>query len=359
MADQRSTIGEDFVHVCNDIYNKYNDDRDTSIKCQHNLKPCDNVIFAELHKGFRSRNLLVTDSKLQAHLTLDSILKDIESVLRATSQCIQSVKIGSYRHHDCCKLNEIVQSLQQKVANIESLHLATFSRRPERTYGCTWDQILQKAGAYPPMPSFLYICPYGDMDIVLKSPVIDATYRVSSRQLRARSPVFCDLISPQAVAPAHTGQRHKLEVENVHDCTALAVVLYILHAQVEKLPERILFDNLVEIAVVCDYYRCASALMPWDEEWMKHWTRYADTFAPGYEDGLFVWWVFEVEGCFRQATKLFAGKGFFQDDEFMVAVNDEHKNPKKLHPSIPQAIIGMVTYSKFGGLHNHIYAQIQ
>ncbi|KAF8244630.1 hypothetical protein K440DRAFT_604758, partial [Wilcoxina mikolae CBS 423.85] len=180
------------------------------------------------------------------------------------------------------------------------------------------------------------------MEIVIKSTVKDVIYKVSSRQLRARSPVFRDLITSQAVAPAHPDQRHRVEVENSHNTTALAIVLYILHAQVDNLPENILFDNLVEIAVVCDYYRCATALAPWDEIWMKPWTHLPISEIPGYEHGLFIWWVFEEADCFSEATDLFAEKGFFDDDEFVVAVNDDHKSAKKLHHLIPRAIIDSI-----------------
>jgi len=354
MADWRTKIGEEFTSECNNLYKRYYED--TPIKCKLLQTHCDNLVFAAIHKCFVSRNLLNADSKRQVHMTLDSLLQDFKNVIdEIQRKGIFNVRIGDSGHYNCNTLSGVVQSLQSKLDGIQPLHIRDFSGHYlELTYGNTWNKIFINAGGSTDPHLHMYqrqtlsfnICPHGDMDVVLSSNTVEATYRVNSCQLRAGSSVFRDLIPAARVSG--DGHIFRLPPEVAHDTTALAVVFSVLHAGVTRLPERIPWVSLVDIAAVCNDYNCAAALAPWDGKWISQWN-YANSGSCGsrYHDLLFVAWVLGQEQIFGNLTKLFAQKGFIKDLGFVVSVTDDMKDVQKLHRSLPQAVIGELDFLQF------------
>ncbi|KAF8249220.1 hypothetical protein K440DRAFT_660452 [Wilcoxina mikolae CBS 423.85] len=353
MADQRSKHGEEFTSACKKFYERYYDD--TPIKCKSGVSHCDSLMFAAIHKAFVSKNLLDADAKLQVHLTLDSLLEDIKSVMdEITKKGVTNSYVGNYNHYNCNTFSEVFNSLQWKFDCIKPLRLQDFSKYfSGQTYRNKWQEIFTNAGGSTKplcLPQALHfnICPDGDMDVVLKSSTANATYRVSSRQLCAGSSVFRDLISPEDVATVQKlagGSLLQLPVKLVHDASALAAVLFVLHARVTELPENIPFESLVDIATVCNDYNCAVTLTPWNDKWIFQWNSHSrsGSCTLGYHDMIFVAWVFGQEQTFATLTKLFAQQGFPKDLGFVVSVTDDMKDAKKLHHSLSENIIASMT----------------
>jgi hypothetical protein len=197
------------------------------------------------------------------------------------------------------------------------------------------------------------------MEIVLKTNTIHATYVVSSHQLRAGFSVFRDLLGQDSAFQEYTRCRHgqirdsrldadsnrghyQLELKKDHDLTALSIVLFILHARMQTLPESVQFDNLVNIAAVCDYYNCSAVLQPWSKKWIDSWRKWSG--SPEYEDWLFVSWAFREDQIFQTLTKKFSESGIVEDNGFVIVVKEEPvKDIKYLSKYIPQTIIGMTT----------------
>jgi hypothetical protein len=354
MADWRTKIGEEFTSECNNLYKQYYED--TPIKCLQRQTHCDNLVFAAIHKCFVSRNLINADAKLQVHLTLDSLLQDFQITINEISKRgIFSVNIEGGVHYHCNTLNNTVRALQSKLNNIQPLHLRGYSGHYSgREYKDTWDDIFFNAGG-PDSPWYKHqchalqclhfiICPDGDMDVVLRTNTVEATYRVCSHQLRASSSVFRNSISParvRAVQELGGGHRFRIALKVAHDTTALAVVFFVVHASVTRLPDIIPFAGLVVIAAVCNYYNCAAALAPWDGMWISQ-LNYANSRSCSleYHDLLFVAWVFGQEQIFGDLTKLFAQKVFIKDLGIVVSVTDDMKDVQNFHHSLPQAVIG-------------------
>jgi len=203
----------------------------------------------------------------------------------------------------------------------------------------------------------LEICPYGDMQIVLKTTEIYATYQVSSHQLCSASPVFRAMLGPNSsFAEAVELRRHQASTSSTdttkdlfeivvedHDPAALGAVLYVIHGRSQFLPDEISFKSLMEVAIVVDYYDCAEVMRPWDEKWMKQWMEHAEN--PGYENWLFIAWVFKVQQVFGALTKTFSRKCARKNREFMVntaEAGNNVKNWKSLDYHIPQKIIGRI-----------------
>jgi len=199
----------------------------------------------------------------------------------------------------------------------------------------------------------LDICPYGDMEIVLTTSTIDATYRVSSHQLCSGSQFFRAMLGPESSFSEANGlRRHQtsssttfdstgslfqITANEEHDPTALTTVLYVLHGRAKHIPESISFENLLEIAIICDYYDCGATMRPWSELWMNPLRSLAS--QPGYENWLFISWVFGDQDLFGQMTKRFSRYAVMVDGEFGVMVDGK---VKRLDCHIPQRIIGKI-----------------
>jgi len=197
----------------------------------------------------------------------------------------------------------------------------------------------------------LTICSYGDLKLSLQTSTINATYLVSSHLLCSASPIFRASLGPssrfaeaiefrrsQEVATATSVSDDSLYIMRIggdlgFDPTAMAVVLYIIHGRVGHIPETIEFKNLLDIAIICDYYECAGAMSPWNKAWMQPLEKLA--LEPGYEDWLFIAFLFGNQELFGKITKAFARNGVQKDGEFVVMVNGE---VKKMHSRLPEGI---------------------
>jgi hypothetical protein len=204
---------------------------------------------------------------------------------------------------------------------------------------------MAEASSTIPQVVKLDICDYGDMCIDLKTAKVHASFTVSSHQLCVSSSVFRAMLGPKSSfseavalrARRSTEELYHLEVSD-HDPTALAVVLYALHARSDFIPETIAFEELLEIAYVCDYYDCATAMKPWNKGWMAHWREYVE--KPGYEGWLFLAWAFRDQEVFGTLTKSFSRNAVFEDGEFGVVVKTDPREVARMDEHIPQAVIG-------------------
>jgi len=335
----------------------------------YKIKECDYIMFAALHKAFKSKELYPTDAELPAHMALNAIVEIAKSAITEVKCSLPRMSnIGGYGHHYCYgPADEFTRKLQAKLDEIEPLQLTVFTKKPVASNTRPeWERFLHEENTLAShsvggnLTFHLEVCRYGDMEIVLKTTTVHATYVVSSHQLRAGSPTFCDLLGPGSAFQEHTrhpshsgltnaddpnqGGRYQLELKEDHDPTALFIALLILHARVQTLPESVHFDNLVGIAAICDYYNCSTILQPWCGKWIDSWRQFLGT--PGYEDWLFVSWVLREDQAFQTLTKKFSQIGIVEDNEFLIVVKEEPKDVMKLSKSIPQQIIGIVTSPK-------------
>ncbi|KAF8249038.1 hypothetical protein K440DRAFT_231192 [Wilcoxina mikolae CBS 423.85] len=193
----------------------------------------------------------------------------------------------------------------------------------------------------------IIICLYGDMNLVLETPIINATYLVSLHLLCSASPVFRAGLGPHSRFRESTELRRSnalhpdtlyempIGEELEFDPAAITVVLYVLHGVASHISENITFKNLLDIVIVCDYYDCAAAMSPWIKDRMQSLQELAT--KSGYEDWLFVAWVFRNERVFEQMTKTIIRNGAkTEDGEFGVVVDGEVKT---MHNHLPECII--------------------
>ncbi|KAI9824619.1 MAG: hypothetical protein M1832_001709 [Thelocarpon impressellum] len=85
---------------------------------------------------------------------------------------------------------------------------------------------------------------------------------------------------------------------------ALSTLLYAVHARHDKVPRNIDFREFVAIAAVCHRYRCTAPVEIFVEcFWLPQWKHYV--CQRGYEDFLFISYVFGLAGIFELTSKMF------------------------------------------------------
>jgi len=383
MADQRAKIGQEIVLACRDVLAQYDDDN--TIRCQSSRKECDYIIYAALHRGFRSKSLFPADEDPHAHLMLNNIVQNVRGVVDSVTLSLQSIgslssqNYGySSNHYHYCRsiIDGVMQNLQAKPEQIKPLDLTAFSEEPASfplepsapDSWVTWNALLRtgKISTNSSLrPVRLEICKFGDIEITLKTATIHVAYLVSSHQLRTGSPVFRDLLGPNSEFGEHTrnrpvysgltmntAERYRLEVKKDLDPTAFAVVLYIFHAGGKNLSGSIPFAGLVKVAIVCDYYNCSAALGPWYGKWVDYWKNHI--VDRGYEDWLLIAWVFGEYQIFQTLTKNLSERGIMENNEFLIVSSEEARVAERFSEHIPRIIIGMCARLKMIVLSNYI-----
>ncbi|KAI5840790.1 hypothetical protein DFP73DRAFT_557864 [Morchella snyderi] len=203
----------------------------------------------------------------------------------------------------------------------------------------------------------LEVCPTGDIIISLTpeaaapakpptdpkaapAPASDASttakptplrFRVSSSVLCAASPVFNAMLGPNssfaeavslrtaarapASSPLESSAPLVQHVQPLYDDngTALAVILYAIHLQTHKVPREVTFQQLKQLAVVCDKYDCVGAVRLWAEVWMEPFRK--NVTMVGFEDWLFIAWVFSSRNFFAKVSKSLVSRIVVGEDE--------------------------------------------
>jgi hypothetical protein len=117
----------------------------------------------------------------------------------------------------------------------------------------------------------------------------------------------------------------------------MAVMLYVIHGRAEHIPETITFENLIDIAVICDHYRCGDTISPWDKVWMKQPKLEKLVLLPAYLDWLFIAHVFRNQELFGKITKELARNVVrTEDGKFGVMIGGD---VRKMHNRLPEEII--------------------
>ncbi|KAK6530425.1 hypothetical protein TWF694_003777 [Orbilia ellipsospora] len=79
------------------------------------------------------------------------------------------------------------------------------------------------------------------------------------------------------------------------DATAMLTLLNIIHYQHRSIPRSLTYEELLQVAIVCDKYDCENLAYPWAETWMNGLLddpKY-DYISPGYEGLFFIGAVFK------------------------------------------------------------------
>lgn len=133
----------------------------------------------------------------------------------------------------------------------------------------------------------------------------------SSQVLSLASPVWNKTLNPPfPKLVSKEGGNNNIQDKQIDfsedDTEALLLLLRIVHLQFNKIPSRLEFDTILNVAILCDKYDCVGVVKPWLPLWLVNEDTQCD--KPGYEEWLFIAWVFGREKLFQSlATQLLLG----------------------------------------------------
>lgn len=148
-----------------------------------------------------------------------------------------------------------------------------------------------------------------------------------------RLPEWVDL-QQHATAENHAqfGARRILNLTE-DDADSVLLLLRIAHLHFEKVPLKLPFNSLLQIAELCDYYDCTALVHPWRPLWFAD--AAVESMKPGHEKWLTIAWVFREDTIFNKL----AGKVVRQ-----MEINDKHEcminKGEVFAPSLPLGIVG-------------------
>jgi hypothetical protein len=149
-------------------------------------------------------------------------------------------------------------------------------------------------------PELVQLDSHGDVTLTIKNGADHQSFRVSSHAMRLASPVW------KAMLTGGFAESKKTEILlEDDDPDTLLVVLRAAHLQYRQLPKELTFDQVVNLAVICDKYDTATIIRPF----LKKWTHPGDDedddedddgkyLDPGYEQWLSVAWTFGYRDSF-------------------------------------------------------------
>ena len=120
---------------------------------------------------------------------------------------------------------------------------------------------------------------------------VQKTLVVSSDVMRLASPVWRTMLDPQGHFMESSSNGTVQFTED--NAAALLLILRIAHLQFRKVPDVLEFQELVELAVVCDKYDTAGLVRPWIKQWEESLReRSIRVEESGREEYLFFAWNF-------------------------------------------------------------------
>lgn len=145
----------------------------------------------------------------------------------------------------------------------------------------------------------IYLDSSGDLKLLVKDTDQQLkTLLVSSNAMCLASPVWRAMLNSEG----HFKEAKEREVEFPEDdLDALLTILRIAHLKFRQLPESVTFEELVNLAVVCDKYDTVGVVRKWLPEWLAPW--YGHDLLPDYEEWLSIAWTNGDLATFQKLTK--------------------------------------------------------
>jgi len=188
-----------------------------------------------------------------------------------------------------------------------------------------------------------------DIDIRVTQNDKVVKWKVSSHALVLASPVWKKFVFPPWPSlPAQdqlvTGTENSLDSEpsakeldfEEDDNVALLLLLKIAHLQFTDVPAKLSYEELMNVAILCDKYDCVKLVKPWVFKWCQIVEKVA-TIGTKKHDYMFVAWLFGRQKVFN----LLAGRLLYQ-----VKTNESSEcltaSGEKLSHLLPAGLIGRI-----------------
>lgn len=170
--------------------------------------------------------------------------------------------------------------------------------------------------ANPTPPTHILLEPAGDRFLVVNKGQSQQTFRVSSKAMCLASPVWRAMMDPSGPWKEAQDGGHVNFPED--DPDTLRIVLDVVHFHFHRIPSSLTYEQLLDLAILCDKYDTARLLLPWFQlHWKFSFSKYAE--EQGKECSLLIAWVFlDVETFKKLATRLVTQSLLDNEDKFDV-----------------------------------------
>lgn len=160
---------------------------------------------------------------------------------------------------------------------------------------------------------------------------------VSASAVCLASPVWAAMLKP--TSSFRETETKEIELKEDDEPEAILILLRIAHLQHLQIPVTLSFEQLYEMAVVCDKYDTVTLVTPWLGGWATEEMR---GFAnePDYERWLFIAYTFGFDDVFERAAKSLVSSS--KTDRDGQCLNSDEMY---LEGSYPPDIIGKVPLS--------------
>lgn len=185
--------------------------------------------------------------------------------------------------------------------------------------------------------------PNGDV-ILLVGRENPQSIRASSKILSLASPVFAAMLGPNFLEGSKLSsiQPYQLHLPE-DDAEAIIWLCLILHYR-RDIDDRVSFELLEKLALICDKYDCSSALSSWSKEWL-HTANIVLRFPPdqaNYERLLYISYLFRAHESFWISSKIFLTDGLPSNSG---AANRPYSLALGL-VLLPESLLGMYDYTQ-------------
>jgi hypothetical protein len=151
---------------------------------------------------------------------------------------------------------------------------------------------------FTPPEEVVTLDPHGDIRLIVSHPEDgQVTFVASSSCLRLASATWSALLESTTSEDA---QSH-IETElSGNDIETTRTILQIAHLHFDKVPTSLSFEQLLKVAIFCDKHETAGLVRPFLKSWAWPWA--SKILVDGYEQWLFIAWVFGFEETFEAIT---------------------------------------------------------
>ena len=179
-----------------------------------------------------------------------------------------------------------------------------------------------------PDPQALFTFKKGNVRIIVTHKGQRVVGKVSSHAMALVSPVWENFIfdprttrSKQPVASTNSNHEsleddHGAPAAEINfsedDSEALLTLLRIAHLRFDDVPTAVGYEQLLNLAVLCNQYLCVNIVEPWLRLWLKD--EGAQSTLVGQENWLFIAWTFGRDPVFEHLAKKMIKEGRTEED---------------------------------------------
>ena len=134
----------------------------------------------------------------------------------------------------------------------------------------------------------------------------DGMLRVSRKAMTLSSPVFLAMLGAQSRFAEAKQKLYTLDGLQVVDFpddsfAEMVIAARIIHLQHNQVPRALTFQQLYQMAVLCDKYDLNRSLGLWPKEWTEPWLNWYA--VEGYEGCLIIAKAFQLSGLYKATTR--------------------------------------------------------